>query len=250
MRSTVRVLLRNALIALPISLVASCGGGGNVGPGSPVTVGDPIGPDHSGQYHLGPVDFQESEWHNACAPYPSSIRTITGNMIAGVSNTIAAPGSLCDACIEVTTAMGKTEVLRVVTYGVSGSSGDLDVSPEAFEALNLDEFPRTMSWHLVACDNAEPLYVQFQTSASQWWTSFWVRNPTMAIERVEVRNTKFPSGRALERGTDGTFTEGSGFGEGPFTIRVIGVTGAYLDIPMTGVAGGALVAASGNIPLD
>jgi hypothetical protein len=23
---------------------------------------------HAGQYHLGPVDFAETKWHNACAP--------------------------------------------------------------------------------------------------------------------------------------------------------------------------------------
>jgi hypothetical protein len=240
---------RSLVSAAAAWLVASCGDGGT-GPGAPVTVGDPVGPDHTGQYHLGPVDFAESEWHNACAPYPSSIRTITGNMIAGVSNSVATPGSLCDACIEVTTAMGRTEVLRVVTYGESGSDGDIDVSPEAYAALNLDEFPRTMTWHLVACDNTEPLYVQFQTEASQWWTSLWVRNPTMAIDRVEVINARFPGGRALERGTDGTFTESSGFGEGPFTLRVVGVTGASVDIAFDGVEAGALVAASGNIPLS
>ena len=237
------------IAALPFVFTTSCGGGGT-GPGSPVTVGDPIGPDHSGQYHLGPVDFAESAFHNACAPYPGTIRTITGHMIAGVSNTVADPGSLCDACIEVTTAMGRTEVLRVVTYGASGSDGDLDVSPEAFEALNLDEFPRTMTWHLVACDNAEPLYVQFQTESHQWWTSLWVRNPTVAIDRVEVINAKFPDGRELERGTDGTFTENSGFGEGPFTLRVVGITGASIDIPMGAIDPGALIAAPGNIPLD
>jgi hypothetical protein len=107
-----------------------------------------------------------------------------------------------------------------------------------------------MTWHLVACDNGEPLYVQFQTEASQWWTSFWIRNPSMAIERVEVRNAKFPNGKALDRNSDGTFTEGSGFGDGPFTLRVIGVTGASFDVPFDSVEAGALVAASGNIPLD
>ena len=249
MRHSSRSWASSLLATVSAVLVASCGDGGT-GPGAPVTVGDPVGPDHTGQYHLGPVDFQESEWHNACAPYPSSIRTITGNMLAGVSNTIASPGSLCDACIEVTTAMGRSEVLRVVTYGESGSDGDLDVSPEAYEALNLDEFPRTMTWHLVACDNAEPLYLQFQTEASQWWTSLWVRNPTMAIERVEVINARFPGGRTLERGTNGTFTESTGFGEGPFTIRVTGVTGASIDIAQEAVEAGALVPADGNIPLD
>ena len=82
-------------------------------------------------------------------------------MLAGVSNSVAAPGSLCDACIEVTTAMDRTEVLRVVT-----------------------------------------------------------------------------------------FTESSGFGGGPFTLRVTGVTRASIDIALDGVEPGALVAAEGNIPLD
>lgn len=233
-------------------VISGCGGGDGGGDGGrhPVTAGDPIGPERTGQYHLGPVDFEESEWHNACAPYPNSIRAITGDMLAGVSNTIAEPGSLCDACIEVTTAMGRKEILRVVTYGVSNQTGDLDVSPEAFEALNLDEFPRTMSWHLVACDNGAPLYVQFQTGAHQWWTSFWIRNPSMAIERVEVRNAKFPNGRTLTRGTDGTFTEGSGVGDGPFTIRVVGITGASIDIEMDAVHPGDVIAAEGNLPLE
>lgn len=240
---------RHAIAGLLALSLTGCGGGG-AGPGLPVTAGDPLGPDHAGQYHLGPVDFAETAYHNACAPYPGAIRAITGNMIAGVSDTIADPGALCDACIEVTTATGRTEILRVVTYGVSNDSGDLDVSPEAFEALNMDEFPRAMTWHLVACDNGEPLYVQLQTEANPWWTSLWVRNPTMAIERVEVRSAKFPSGRVLERGTDGTFTEASGFGEGPFTLRIVGVTGASIDVPFDGIEPGALVAADGNIPLE
>ena len=146
--------------------------------------------------------------------------------------------------------MGRTEVLRVVTYGESGSDGDLDVSPEAYAALNLDEFPRSMTWHLVACDNAEPLYLQFQTEANVWWTSLWVRNPTMAIERVEVINARFPDGQELVLATDGTYTESSGFGEGPFTLRVTGVTGAFIDIPLDGFEPGAVVAAQGNIPLE
>lgn len=237
-----------AFAAIAILTSTSCGGGGT-NPGLPITAEGVIGSDHPGDYHLGPVDWAESQWHNACAPYPSHIRTITGDMLAGVSNTIAAPGSLCDACIEVTTGTGKSEILRVVTYGVSNATGDLDLSPEAYAALTSGEFPRSMSWHLVACDNGAPLFIQFQTQASQWWTSFWVRNPSMAIDHVAVQSANHPTFTNLTRGTDGTFTDVNGFGAGAFTLRVVGVTGASIDIPFTGVTAGALVEADGNIPL-
>lgn len=218
-------------------------------PGLPLTAGAAIGADHAGQYHLGPVDFSETVFHNACAPYDRSIRAITGNMIAGVSDTIATPGELCDACIEVTTDHGKTAVLRVVTYGASNASGDLDLSPAAYAALSDGEYPRAMSWHLVACDNGEPLYLQFQTEASQWWTSLWVRNPSMAIASVEVQSAKHPSFTALELGTDGTYTDATGFGAGPFTLRITGVGGAVLLVDVPQVVGGALIAAPANLPL-
>lgn len=236
-------------IGLVTALFAGCASDTSDPPGLPLTAGAAVGPDNAGQYHLGPVDFAETVFHNACAPYPSAIKGITGNMIAGVSDTIATPGSLCDACIEVTTDLGRTAVLRVVTYGVSNTSGDLDLSPAAYSYLTEGEYPRAMSWHLVACDNGEPLYFQFQTDASQWWTSLWIRNPSMAIQSVEVRSANHPTFTALTLGTDGTYTDSDGFGAGPFTLRVIGVTGAAYEMDLPGVTGGALVQATGNIPL-
>lgn len=238
-----------SVVGLAGILLAGCDTSTADGPGLPLTAGAAVGPDHAGQYHLGPVDFAETVFHNACAPYPQTIRGITGNMIAGVSDTIATPGSLCDACVEVTTDLGRAAVLRVVTYGVSNTSGDLDLSPAAYEYLTQGEYPRSMSWHLVACDNGEPLYVQFQSDASQWWTSLWIRNPSMAIESVEVKSTNHPTFTALTLGTDGTYTDGGGFGAGPFTLRITGVTGATYEMDFDGVTGGALVAATGNMPL-
>lgn len=246
---TSRFVHRARLVTLCV-VVAACDDANRAdGPGHPITAGDPIGPDHAGQFHLGPVDFAETEWHNACAPYPRAIRTITGNMLAGVSDAVAEPGSLCDACIEVTTEAGRTAVLRVVTYGVTNEPGDLDVSPAAYDLLNAGEFPRAMSWHLVECDNGAPIHFQFQTGSSIWWTSLWVRNPSQAIASVEVRNAKYPAYHALTLASDGTYTDSSGFGEGPFTIRVTGESGATYEYEFDGVEAGALVVADGNLPL-
>jgi hypothetical protein len=58
---------------------------------TPIVYGQP----HTGMYHLGPVDFAETQWHNACAPgggYVTSLREATGlggEYLAGVSNLYA-----------------------------------------------------------------------------------------------------------------------------------------------------------------
>jgi hypothetical protein len=73
-----------------------------------------------GEFHLGPVDYEETEWHNACAPgtgYVAEVREAQGDLLAGLWNGIPDVAGYCDACISVTTAEGKSATLRVVTYG-------------------------------------------------------------------------------------------------------------------------------------
>src|SRR5262245_11547028 len=77
---------------------SSMGGGPSGAPsrdpsGDPPETSDEVfGEVFSGEYHLGPVDFAESQWHNACAPgggYRSELRDPTGlggEFLAGVSN--------------------------------------------------------------------------------------------------------------------------------------------------------------------
>lgn len=212
----------------------------------PAPPSTPFGDEHEGEYHLGPVEWEGSFW-NACAPYPAPIQGIEGAMLAGLSNEIAADGSHCDACIRVTTALGHSVVARVVTYGVTQAPGNIDVSQAAFDLLTEGEFPRTMRWQLVPCDNGGPLFFQFQTGANPWWTSLWVRNPRIAIDRVEVRSANHAEAFALRLSPDGTFTDDGGFGEGPFTLRVVGLDGSSFEQTFDGFEAGALVEASGNL---
>ena len=76
-----------------------------------VVARDSLGPPKTGgQYHLGPVDFAETQWTNACSPYPASLLSVTGlggEFLAGVSHTYSGAGSACDACIKITTATGR-----------------------------------------------------------------------------------------------------------------------------------------------
>jgi hypothetical protein len=240
------------LLSLPVSACASDdddpGRDPNIGNGPPTTNANGLyGDVREGQYHLGPVDFAETQYHNACAPgggYRSALVGATGLMgeyLAGVSNELSQGGGVCDACILITTATGRSIVARVVTYGVSGSPGDLDVSPAVYEALNTDEFPRSMSYQFAKCPDTGPLQYEFQTGANVFWTSLWVRNQRVPLANVEVMSANHSSFFALRRETDGTLNDDGGFGAGEFTLRLTGVDGQVVTQTFPGFEPGELV---------
>lgn len=237
-------MMSNLRLALVVLVCSACGSGqeesrgdaqagaqGGAQGGTPTRgSSDVYGAEISGQYHLGPVDFAESEWHNACAPgdgYVSSLRDATGlggEFLAGVQTGKINGGANCDACIQIKTATGRSIVARVVTYGDTGA-GDLDVSPSVYQALNTGEYPRTMTWQWAKCPDTGTLRYEFQTEANPWWTSFWVRNQRVPITKVEVKSTKHASFFTLRREMDGTLNDDGGFGEGAFTLRLTAVDG-------------------------
>jgi expansin (peptidoglycan-binding protein) len=232
-------------------LAASGGSAQAVGNGGatavPSTDGQTYGTTHSGQYHLGPVDFAETDWHNACAPsggYVASLRDptgLSGEYLAGVSNQFADGGGVCDACILIKTGTGRQIVARVVTYGDTNEPGDIDVSPSVYEKLNSGEYPRAMSWQFAKCPDTGTLRYEFQTGANVWWTSLWVRNPKVPLTKVEVKSTNHKTYVALARASDGTFTDASGFGEGSFTFRLTALDGQTLEDTLPSFTPGQIV---------
>jgi expansin (peptidoglycan-binding protein) len=71
------------LLLLLLQAVAGCGSSDD-GQGPPTNSSpNHYGDVHDGQYHLGPVDFAETQWHNACAPgdgYRAALRDDTGTL--------------------------------------------------------------------------------------------------------------------------------------------------------------------------
>lgn len=208
------------------------------------------GDAHAGQYHLGPVDFAESDWHNACAPlggYRQPLQDVTGlsgEYIAGVANEYADGGGICDACILIETETGRSIVARLVTYGVENEAGDIDVSSSVYEALNQDEYPRSMSWVFTNCPDTGPLQYEFQTEANAWWTSLWVRNPKVPITTVEVKSANHADYFTLRRETDGTLNDDGGFGEGAFTLRITAMDGQVIEDTFDGFEAGELISST------
>jgi expansin (peptidoglycan-binding protein) len=239
------------------STTASTGSGANGGSGTTstssgastssggalVTYGQPY---TGGVYNLGPVDYAETQFHNACAPstkYDPRVQQVEGTLLAGLWDGIPNVAGYCDACIWVTTAKGKSALLRVVTYGQT-STNSIDTSASAYGLLDVNEYPRDMTWQFAKCPDTGPMMYEFQTGSNPWWTSLWVRNARVPVAKVEVQSVNHTTFVAMTRGTDGTLTDASGFGMGSFTIRTTGVDGQQVTEtfpwPSAGIAGAFL----------
>ena len=198
-----------------------------------------------GEFHLGPVDWEETEWTNSCSPYPAQIQTLEGNFLAGLELTHNGDGQLCDACVQLDAETGRSIVARVITTGVT-TPNSIDLSPQAFQALDSGEYPRAMTWQVVKCPDTGNVYYQFQTEANVWWTSLWVRNTRIPVQSVEVRSSNHANWYALERGSDGTYTDASGFGDGSFTLRVTAIDGQTVEDTFTAFDSGSLIESDSN----
>ena len=240
-----------ALLPYAMATLLACGGAGpNASAGPAATFGQTY---EGGQFHLGPVDWAETQWQNACAPatkYAPAVQQAEGTLLAGLWNGIPDVASYCDACIHVVTAKGKSAVLRVVTYGDT-TSNSIDVSPDAYAVLNSGEYPRAMTWQFAECPDTGPVLYEFQTGSSEWWTSFWVRNARMPLADVAVQSPNHAGFASLRRASDGTLNDDGGFGKGKFTIRLNSADGQQFtdsfDWPAGGVSGRTLTG-HGNFP--
>ena len=222
---------------------ATGGAVGTGGAGPLVTYGQPY---TDGQYNLGPVDYAETQFHNACAPgtkYDPRVQQVEGTLLAGLWDGIPNVAGYCDACIWVQTAKGKSAMLRVVTYGDT-TMDSIDTSQNAYDDLNSMEYPRAMTWQFAKCPDTGPMMYEFQTGSSEYWTSLWVRNARVPLTKVEVQSPNHTAWTELQRGSDGTLTDGSGFGMGSFSIRSTGVDGQQVvdtfTWPSAGIAGAFL----------
>jgi expansin (peptidoglycan-binding protein) len=189
--------MRTALLL--VITASSCGSSSPSTADLPVVVSDAgtsyFGDSHSGNFWTGPVDYSESQWHNACAPsdvkYPALIQQLYGNDIMGLANEaslgglVAGNGQLCDVCAELS-ANGQTVVAHVVTYGQETGPSDIDVSTDIDTALNASA-GRKLTWRFVSCPTKNSIYYTFDDRewSNTWFFRVWVRNARVPVSKVE-----------------------------------------------------------------
>jgi hypothetical protein len=187
---------------------------------------------------LGPVDFAETEWHNACGledntVYPAAIQSLYGKYLIGLDGDhIANVENHCDNCAQLT-ANGKTIIVHIVTYGTENGTNAIDLSPEAQSALGLSSSNWTGTWQFCSCPtNGTPIYYEFDSRQwsdnNFWYMRIWTRNQRIPITALE---SKLGSGSwiAAKQQSDGAWQTQSGVDfSGGFQIRVTGVDGQQL----------------------
>jgi hypothetical protein len=238
--------MRRLLICL---VLVSCGSSNQSGAASsPVVVTDAgmtyFGDTHSGNFWIGPVDYSESQWHNACGPsdghYPALIQQLYGDYIMGLSNQLtldklsAGAGQLCDVCAELT-ANGHTLIAHVVTYGDETGVNDIDVSTQVDSALG-GGAKRTLTWRFVSCPTVNPIYYTFDDRgwSNTWYFRVWVRNARVPVAKVEYQLAG--SGWAtLNWQNDGAWEVDSRDFSAGFTLRVTAIDGQTIEDAIPGI---------------
>jgi expansin len=250
-----RLPLRPASCCLTalLALLLACSSGPDEGPGGDGG-GDgavqTLGRTYSGELYLGPVEWTGS-FHNACSPYPAEVQQAMGNLLVGLSNAIPDTANLCDACVLITTAAGRTAVGRVVTYGDTTGEGYLDTSRALYDTLAQGDSDSTpaITWQVAKCPEAGPVRYQFQSGSHEDWTSFWVRNSRLPLSKVEVQSSKNGSWQTLRREADGTFNDDDGIGLGAFSVRLTSIDGQQrVDQFPSYQRGAQLLTGQGNFP--
>jgi hypothetical protein len=226
-------------------------GGSDAGPASdvavPVVVGDGgtryFGDPHSGNFWIGPVDYAETAFHNACAPsvkYPVAIQQLYGNYIMGLSNQAqlqslsAGSGQLCDVCAQLS-ANGQTLIAHVVTYGDETGPWDIDVSTQVDSALN-GTASRRITWQFIACPTTAPITYTFDGRqwSNTWFFRVWVRNARVPVAKVEYKlGTNAWS--TADWQSDGAWQASSADFSGGFSLRVTSMDNQTIEDALPGL---------------
>ena len=144
-------------------------------------------------------------------------------MVAAMNAPDYAGSAACGSCAEVGGPDG-TVTVRIVDLCPECPSGNLDLSPEAFQRIAVLELGRVpITWRYVPCKVSGALSYHFKDGSNQWWTAVQVQNHRHAIARFEYEK----DGAFVEvpRESYNYFVEGAGMGPGPFTFRVTDVYG-------------------------
>jgi hypothetical protein len=236
-------------LAVALWLLSSCGSDSKDGDvTSPVVIGDAgttyFGGTHSGNFWIGPVDYSESKFHNACGPsdgkYPALIQQLYGNNLMGLSNQLsldklaAGAGQLCDVCAELT-ANGKTLIAHAVTYGDETGVDDIDVSVEVNSALGGSTSTK-LTWRFVTCPTPHPIYYTFDGRewSNTWYFRVWIRNARLPVAKVEYQLAG-KSWAAMNRQDDGAWEVDSLDFSAGFSLRVTSLDGQTVVDAIPGI---------------
>jgi expansin (peptidoglycan-binding protein) len=133
----------------------------------------------------------------------------------------------CGACVRVSGPQGEVDV-RIVDLCPECASGDLDLSPQAFDKVAERHLGRVpISWTFVSCHSRGNVRYRFKDGANPYWTAVQVHNHALPIRSMEWSKNG-NSWTTMPRQDYNYFLEDSGFGEGSSKVRITSIDGQQL----------------------
>jgi expansin len=150
----------------------------------------------------------------------------TAGMYAALGDADYADTAACGAYLRVNGPAGSA-VVRVVDRCSGCGAGDVALSPTAFTQIAGDGVgPVAVTWSLASPPVIGPVQFEVRDGSSAWWLGIQprgFRNPVASLE-VLVQGVW----QDLARQDYDYFVAPSGFGPGPFTVRITDIYGQSL----------------------
>ena len=140
------------------------------GSGGGSTSGGNTGGAAFGERRSGEATYYAADGSGACLfdPSPDDL------MVAAINAPDWAGSSWCGACARIDGPMG-TVTVRIVDLCPGCASGDLDLSPDAFEQIApLEQGRVAIDWTFVSCNVSGPIQYRYKDGTNPWWTAVQV----------------------------------------------------------------------------
>jgi expansin (peptidoglycan-binding protein) len=213
-------------------------GGDDGGDGTGTTTGT-IGGNPDAGAHCGGGDWHtgKATWYTLATPlvhcgYPTETLP---EYYGAMNDAEYGTADVCGACVEVQ-AEGKTLQIQITDecpyegnerWCFAGSN-HIDLSPAAFQYFaDPVQGVLDIEWRYVPCTDVGDLEVTYKDGSSIYWTGVLVRNHPVPITSVEIQ--KGGSWVALARQEYNYWLDESGFGPGPYTLRITDSSGAVIE---------------------
>lgn len=136
---------------------------------------------------LGPTRTGEATYYTFADGTGNCGFAASTDFVAALNDPDWEGSALCGACAEVTGPSG-TVTLRIVDRCPECASGDLDLSPAAFDQIAERALGRVaITWHEVPCEAPGPLVFHVDYGANPYYLAVNVRSHRHRVVRVERR---------------------------------------------------------------
>ena len=148
--------------------------------------------------------------------------------IAALNNPDWENAAWCGACADVQGPNGSVQV-RIVDRCPECQSGDLDLSPTAFDQIADRAAGRvSITWNFVACNVGGNVAYRFKDGTNPGWAAILVENHRLPITSLEW-STDGQNWQAAQRQDYNYFVVSSGVGAGPVYVRITAVDGQVIE---------------------